>query len=51
MEYRVLLGSSGFFGELGNLRDEIGKLLGEATAIIRAVEALELSGPLKISRS
>jgi hypothetical protein len=33
MEYRVLLGCSGFFGELGNLRDGIGKLLGESTAI------------------
>jgi hypothetical protein len=50
MEYRVLLGSSGVFGELGNLRDGKG-YLGEPTAIIRAVEALELSGPLKISRS
>jgi hypothetical protein len=33
MEYRVLLGSSGVFGELGNLRDGIGKLLGESTAL------------------
>jgi hypothetical protein len=48
MEYRVLLGSSGVFRELGNIRDGIGKILANPRPPKSSRGIRKLSGPLKI---